>query len=328
VKNLTLDSPQPRQRVHDQAITVSGSIQSDAEPQELSVWCNGECIGSTRIFGGEPETGYRFRLLAGCDIGVLLNRRGGSGESAAPDATLTIRARFADDRDDVVAEVPVVIIPARLHERAYGEVLSPDRADVLHRENIYGSGPPIETPSGEVVQLLLQLLRPRSSVVDVGCGAGAYGPPLVSAGYHWLGAEVDPACIDILTRRGLPFRKLQSGETRLPFEDAHFDAAIAVEVIEHITDLDSFVAELARVTRSRLLVSVPNMEVIPYFAPLGVVPWHLLEATHVNFFTRASLRACLQRHFARVEVFSYAEHPVRTHEGIPVHLHLFAVASK
>jgi SAM-dependent methyltransferase len=121
---------------------------------------------------------------------------------------------------------------------------------------------------------------------------------------------------------------LQNGETRLPFEDAQFDVAIAVEVIEHIIDLDAFLAELARVTRSRLLLSVPNMEVIPYFAPLGVVPWHLLEATHVNFFTRASLRACLQPHFPRVEVFSYAEHPVRTDEGIPVHLHLFAVASK
>jgi SAM-dependent methyltransferase len=178
------------------------------------------------------------------------------------------------------------------------------------------------------VQLLLQLLPAGSSVLDVGCGAGAYGPPLISAGHEWLGVEVDESCINILSRRGLPFRKLQSGETRLPFEDAQFDAAIAVEVIEHITDLDTFLAQLARVTRSRLLVSVPNMEVIPYFAPLGVVPWHLLEATHVNFFTRASLRACLQRHFPRVEVFSYAEHPVSTHEGIAVHLHLFAVASR
>jgi hypothetical protein len=52
----------------------------------------------------------------------------------------------------------------------------------------------------------------------------------------------------------------------------------------------------------------------------------LLEATHVNFFTRASLRAVLAAHFARVEVFSYGEHPVRTRDGIALHVHLFAIA--
>ena len=60
----------------------------------------------------------------------------------------------------------------------------------------------------------------------------------------------------------------------------------------------------------------------------GLVPWHLLEADHKNFFTRGNLGGVLRNHFARVEVFSYADHPLRTPDGIALHGHLFAVADK
>src|SRR5436305_7568377 len=309
---ILLDSPEPRQRLHDQAITVAGSIVADELPGVVRVWCGDRLIGETCVLSQLGDR-YHFQML---------------GRLATPGGTESLATLVITVDEQATAEVPVVLVPTRLHERAYGEVLFPGRAEVLHRENIYGSGPPIETPSGELVDLLLKCLPPRSSVLDVGCGAGAYGPPLIAAGHEWLGVEVDPTCTEILSRRALPFRELQPGETRLPFNDRQFDAAIATEVLEHIDDLANFIADLSRITRARFLASVPNMEVIPYFAPLGVVPWHLLEATHVNFFTRASLRAALQRNFRHVEVFSYAEHPVRTAEGIPVHLHLFAVAEK
>jgi hypothetical protein len=85
------------------------------------------------------------------------------------------------------------------------------------------------------------------------------------------------------------------------------------------------VAEIRRVVRRRLLVSVPNVELIPSLHPLAVVPWHLLEADHKNFFSRASLRHLLGQHFRRVEVLDYAPLPLRTVEGLPLHIHLFAV---
>ena len=110
--------------------------------------------------------------------------------------------------------------------------------------------------------------------------------------------------------------------------DGEFENAICVEVLEHIANPDRFLSEISRAIRDRALFSVPNIEVIPYFSAWQVVPWHLLEADHKNFFTRASLRELLRKHFANVEVFSYAEHPLRTPDGIALHLHLFAVADK
>lgn len=42
-----------------------------------------------------------------------------------------------------------------------------------------------------------------------------------------------------------------------------------------------------------------------YLHDWRVIPWHLLEGDHKNFFTRTSLRTLLQRYFRQVEIFSY-----------------------
>lgn len=308
---LVIESPRPNERVYDHAITVAGIVRACEAPAAVSAFFNGALVGETRLLGQVAPGEFRFRLLA----------RAAAGDAAQSE--LEIRAGGQS------ARVPVTFIPSQLDTRPYGEVLTPDRAEVLHRENIYGSGPPVEHPSAEALALVLQYLPARSSVLDFGCGAGAYARGILDAGHNWLGAEIQPACLEILQRRNLPFRAFEAAAgPRLPFADLSFDAAIAIEVLEHITDLDATIAELARVTKTRLLVSVPNMEIIPLFAPLGVVPWHLLEATHVNFFTRASLATALRRHFGRVEVFTYGRHPVVTHDGVPVHLHLFAIAGR
>ena len=89
-----------------------------------------------------------------------------------------------------------------------------------------------------------------------------------------------------------------------------------------------FAAEIARIVTRRALFSVPNMELLPYLHDWRVVPWHLLEGDHKNFFTRASLHALLAGFFRRVEIFPYGEHPLRTRDGVSLYVHLFAVADK
>ena len=85
-------------------------------------------------------------------------------------------------------------------------------------------------------------------------------------------------------------------------------------------------SEIARVARRGALFSVPNSGAIPRYAPLWVVPWHLLEGSHVNFFNVASFRRLLAGSFAHVEVTEYGELPVAAADGTRVYNHLFAVA--
>jgi 2-polyprenyl-3-methyl-5-hydroxy-6-metoxy-1,4-benzoquinol methylase len=246
----------------------------------------------------------------------------------ARDTALRVTAEVGDPGRDIVAEQIIHLIPARLRERPYGDVVSPENETLLHRENIYGSGPPIEEAGVEVSDLLQAYLPPAASVVDVGCGAGAYGPPLITAGHNWLGLEANAHCCEILTRRQLPFRRVDVDSARLPCTDAEYDCAICIEVLEHTKDPETFAAEIARIIRGRALFSVPNMELLPYLYDWRVVPWHLLEGDHKNFFTRASLSTLLRRFFRNVEIFPYGEHPLRTRDGVPLFVHLLAVADK
>ncbi|MEY2551747.1 MAG: hypothetical protein QOG12_1891 [Verrucomicrobiota bacterium] len=244
------------------------------------------------------------------------------------DAALRVVAGIGDTGRDIVAKQTIRLVPALLRGRPYGDVVSPENETVLHRENIYGSGPPIEEAGVEVSNLLHAYLPSGASVVDVGCGAGAYGPPLMAAGHDWLGLEANAHCCDILTRRQLPFRRVDLNSARLPCRDAEHDSAICIEVLEHTKDPVAFAGEIARIIRRRALFSVPNMELLPYLHDWRVVPWHLLEGDHKNFFTRASLRALLSRCFRTVEIFPYGEHPLRTRDDVPLYVHLLAVAEK
>lgn len=317
---IAIESPAPGQSVYDEVIFVSGSLDfGDRDPGSCWVraFVDDRCCAETRLLFSRPNDHlFGFRMLG----------RIPTDASESRDAILRVLVAGIDD-PGLSAQQTIRLLPASLHNRPYGDVVSPENETLLHRENIYGSGPPIEEPGVEVSDLLHAYLPARSSVVDVGCGAGAYGPPLIAAGHQWLGVEANDYCCEILARRQLPFRKVDLS-ARLPAADGEFDCAICIEVLEHTKDPETFASEIARLVRSRALFSVPNLELLPYLHDWRVVPWHLLEGDHKNFFTRASLQALLRRHFRHVEIFPYGEHPLRTREGVPVFVHFFAVADK
>jgi 2-polyprenyl-3-methyl-5-hydroxy-6-metoxy-1,4-benzoquinol methylase len=316
-----IESPAPGQSVYDETLFISGSLDLwNRNPSSccLRAYVDERCCAETRILFRRSDARMGFRMFGKLSETVTEPR----------EITLRIVASWEGGETETLAEQNVRLVPAQLRERPYGDVVSPENETLLHRENIYGSGPPIEEAGVEVSNLLHAYLPPGASVVDVGCGAGAYGPPLIAAGHDWLGVEANAHCCGILQRRQLPFRPVDIDSARLPCSDAEYDSAICIEVLEHTKDPETFAAEIARIIRGRALFSVPNMELLPYLHDWRVVPWHLLEGDHKNFFTRASLRALLSRHFRTVEIFPYGEHPLRTRDGVPLYVHLFAVADK
>jgi SAM-dependent methyltransferase len=322
IPRAVIDTPQPNDRIYEQNITVAGRLEPPASvPEQASIRlsCGDILLGQTRHLVPRPDLSLGFRLLGRFPENIQEER----------DEVLSLTlARPGDGQGRLVAQVEVRLVPSQLARRAYGEVLMPTQSRLLHRENIYGSGPPLEDPGPEMLRLILEYLPARTSVLDVGCGAGAYGPPLRAAAHRWMGLELNPLCCSILDRRQLPYRKMESAVSAFPFQLGEFESAICIEVLEHVAEPDRFLAEIARVVQRRALFSVPNIEVIPYFHGREVVPWHLLEADHKNFFTRASLYSLLRKYFRCVEVFSCGIHPVRSGEEVPLHVHLFALAEK
>jgi SAM-dependent methyltransferase len=326
-----LDSPAPGQIIYDEAVSLSGWVHAPGR-DPASCWiraCVGDaCFAETRILVPRADVSQHLGISPSVRTGF---RMLGKIPEVAPEpgeATLRLVASWDNENPVTIAEQSIRLVPALLRQRPYGEVVFPENERLLHRENIYGSGPPIETPGLEVSNLIRDYLPERASVVDVGCGAGAYGPALIAAGHQWLGLEANEYCCDLLTRRQLPFRRVDPDSGKLPGTDAEWESAICIEVLEHVKNPEAFLGEIARLIRGRALFSVPNLELLPYFHDWHAVPWHLLEGDHKNFFTRGSLRALLLRFFRSVEVFSYGEHSLRTRDGVPLHVHLFAVADK
>jgi SAM-dependent methyltransferase len=175
-----------------------------------------------------------------------------------------------------------------------------DSGTVWHRGNIYGSGPPNSVVDPEVFELARRLPSP---LLDFGCGKGAllgrlqqrgieaYGIELFSEG---LRAAILPEVADRIT--------LYDGSFPTRFEDGQFNAVVCSEVLEHIPDYGSALHEITRITAQSAFFTVPDASAIPAGFRHGVVPWHLLEATHVNFFNQTSLTKELRRHFSKVQI--------------------------
>jgi 2-polyprenyl-3-methyl-5-hydroxy-6-metoxy-1,4-benzoquinol methylase len=154
---------------------------------------------------------------------------------------------------------------------------------------------------------LWELAAPES-VIDVGCGEGvlsAEWAERLGAG-RVVGVDLDdPELHAEWGRRERPNLEFVAADaSALPFEADAFDMATGIEVLEHVPDPDAVLAEMARVARRRLLVSVPrepiwrvlNVARGAYLTDLGNTPGHL------NHWTKVGFHSLLTRHGRVLEV--------------------------
>ncbi len=293
---------------------------------KLTFSIDGEIVGETSLLHPRADVTALHHLSAETKCGFT-RVLSAPAHAQKTQALFTVKVVLADGETHELTARRVPLTGRDYRSAKFGFLLDPADTNLRSREQMYGSGPSLAQGSRQLVELLKRELGGDvKSVLDVGCGLGFYGKQLREAGYDWMGVEVKAEDARVLREAGLP-HVLTSGD-RLPFADASYDAAICVEVLEHIEQLDHFLREIARVVRKRVLISVPNVEIIPYLTSYAVVPWHMLEADHKNFFSRASLDALLRKYFSHAEVQLYAQCPLKTAEGVPLFYNLFAIAEK
>jgi SAM-dependent methyltransferase len=172
---------------------------------------------------------------------------------------------------------------------------------ILHRTDIYRSGPPTSANPG-VVELSSVLIN--SPVLDFGCGNGDLVRKLRQRGLDAVGIEIHrPMIHEHLHADAAEHVTLYDGSLPLPYPDKSFASVIATEVIEHVDDPHAVAQELMRVASSSIFVTVPDMSCVPFSWPTNTVPWHLLEGTHVNFFNAHSLASLFRPAFAPSKLF-------------------------
>ena len=97
--------------------------------------------------------------------------------------------------------------------------------------------------------LLVDLVeaRPGERWLDAGAGTGRLARLLAARGAEVVAAEHDPLLLALAAAREPTFTTVEADIGDLPFEDASFDGATCVTVLEFVADPAAALVELARV---------------------------------------------------------------------------------
>jgi SAM-dependent methyltransferase len=151
-------------------------------------------------------------------------------------------------------------------------------------------------------------LRPGDRVLDMGCGAGRHAFEMYRRGGDVVAFDQDgdelAKVLDVFgamreageVPEGAEADIKQGDALAMPFADAEFDRVVASEVLEHIPDDTTAIAELVRVLRPGGTIAVT----VPRWLPEKICwmlsdQYHEVEGGHVRIYTGEELVTKLTR---------------------------------
>lgn len=146
-------------------------------------------------------------------------------------------------------------------------------------------------------------------VIEVGCSEGLGTVLLAEHAQFCLGVDTDSAAIEV-ARATLESPRLHfEARDLLEAGSGIFDAAVCLDVIEHIErdDEDTFVAAVVKLLEPHgvFVIGTPNIVSDQYASEIS-------RLGHVNLFSADRLRALLYRYFHNVFMFSANDELVHT----------------
>jgi len=122
------------------------------------------------------------------------------------------------------------------------------------------------------------------SVLDVGCGNGAYVLKLADQ-YKIFGVDIQR----FESWNAIPHLFSISDASRLQFEDNSFDTILSFETLEHLSEPRNALREYYRICRKNLILTVPNCDITPGMRQSLMLYYHWIDRTHVNFFNMETI---------------------------------------
>lgn len=208
---------------------------------------------------------------------------------------------LADDAQAAGAGAPepdtcpaVLLSPAAAARWTSGARPSGPRAGLCYEFIDYYGG-----ERADVLPLLPEHLESESSVLEIGCGRGATAALIKQRfGCRTVGIELNPEAAAAAESR---LDRVIHGDVQTVEPGEKFDAIVAFELFEHLTDGQAFLERAAGWLRpgGRMVFSVPNVGHYSVVEDLiagrwDYIPMGLLCATHVRFFTRRTLEDWLR----------------------------------
>lgn len=129
-----------------------------------------------------------------------------------------------------------------------------------------------------------------TTALDLGCGRGWYAGVLADMGLQVTGMDQ----VNRITDTRITVLK-QSIGAPLPFEDKAFDTVLMFDILEHLPDESAILSEVARVCKSRLILSVPHADA-GSLTIYGMTYLHYEDDTHLREYLPEGLCATLEAH--------------------------------
>ena len=161
---------------------------------------------------------------------------------------------------------------------------------------------PAESPHVVIRNEFAASMIPRGvkSILDVGCGGGWLLKKLnkkLDDDVRLVGVDASKPRIDAKDKAEIEYK--EGFITDLPFKTGEFELVSAVEVLEHVPNIEDAVTEVVRVSSSYVLILVPGYQKIP-----EILCPHCLDtfpgAGHLHSFTPADLNQLLIKHNLKI----------------------------
>lgn len=173
-----------------------------------------------------------------------------------------------------------------------------------------------------LLELELKRLQPKSRVLDVGCGTGAYLNRFSDLGFTPIGIEPAPRMLALARQNNPGVEIIEGIATSLPFPDASFDFVNAIEVFRylHLADTKQAFRECLRVLKPGgiFFITMVNRWALDGFYLLQRMRQLLLQSSynrmhpHCEFFTPSEVKLELeQAGFVRVKTLGRLFAPMR-----------------
>jgi 2-polyprenyl-3-methyl-5-hydroxy-6-metoxy-1,4-benzoquinol methylase len=145
-----------------------------------------------------------------------------------------------------------------------------------------------------LIDIIRAYVKPDSTILDIGCGAGTLLQKLSTHGYKTIGVERDARSLSL---EGMGIKVLEGSVESLPAEilPSSCDGIVISHVLEHLSDPIFALQNAAKLLKpdGLLFCEVPNNESL--ISMQSGLSWeHLDIPRHINFFNERSLKVIAQ----------------------------------
>jgi 2-polyprenyl-3-methyl-5-hydroxy-6-metoxy-1,4-benzoquinol methylase len=150
---------------------------------------------------------------------------------------------------------------------------------------------------------LIKKVLPRGRVLEIGCGRGFLLKMLTDAGYQCSGVEPSPMASSF-AREHFALDVETGYLAGSSFHRQAFDLVVLVDVLEHISDVQSFLQSITHVLKPGGHLFLCTGNVGSFTARFAGPRWgYFLSWEHISFFTPGSMKFLLGKHgFNDIEV--------------------------